>query len=118
MDIIFKPYIHIEEGIHVLSGIHFKYNETKKIDDNETIRVKINGISTYVNLVEDLLSSPFYKDAETGLNPNFVCSKCNIETLAEAFSDPLTGEGKFFEIDGKRVCVPCYKKNKNTIIPK
>ncbi len=115
MKIVFLPEQHMNSVTHVLSGLVWSYGEVKDIPDDEKIRVNVAGQSIYVNLVDDLLSNPAYRCAGDGKNPNYTCSICGDETTAEGFSDELTAGTKLFEIDGKRVCVPCFKSEKNAI---
>ena len=108
MKITFLPEQRMNEAEHALSGLRWFYGETKEIPDDQTIRVHVAGQSIYVNLVEDLLSNPAYKEAESKINPQFACSECEEQSLAEGYSDPLTGGSRLFEIDGKRLCPDCF----------
>ena len=116
MKIQFKPFYEMESATHILSGTEWKYGEIKDIADDASIRVRINNQSVYVNLGEDLLSSPNFVRADTDKNPFYTCSRCDISTSQEGYSDPLTLEGRLFEIDDQRVCQPCYALAHNAIL--
>jgi hypothetical protein len=65
----FKPYFHMTEATHVLSGLVWQYDEIKEIDPEWTIRVRVDGQPINVQVVDDLLSSDQYREVDANGSP-------------------------------------------------
>lgn len=109
MKITWLPSIHMHEGVHALSKLTWQYGETKDIDPEETILVRVDSEAFRVRLVDDLLSSPDYVIAENQENPNYVCSVCGLQTRAESFAHKFMPNLAIpYEVDGQRYCPDCF----------
>jgi len=122
MKIQYLPLHQIDEIVHANSlalekqyqGISiWRYGQIKNIPDDLKFRLNINGIVSYVNLVDDLLADYSFKPVG-GKNPNFHCALCGVETLEEVLKNPdiAIREGIPLEINGERVCRDCFRDYK------
>lgn len=122
MRIQYSPQHEQGEIVHALSGLTWKPGEIREIGKDARIRYRRrdeDGTSyvCYVNLIEDILSNPNFKNANTGVNYRFLCDGCGAETLTDYYQHPKTRNMVENNFDGKRLCEPCFDSARKNITP-
>lgn len=110
MKIRYLPKHEVHFADHVLSGERWYYGEVKDIPDDAEIRLRRGNETLYINLIDDLLSNPDFKDAETGVNPLTLCDICGEETPVDYYQHRMSGTMVDNDFNGKRYCPQCFKQ--------
>ena len=85
----------------------WRNGEIREIADADVVALRQpNGRIANVRAVEAIFNfGPDFVDADTGLNPNYTCSRCGVETLDEHFTHPHTLEViPIAAADGSNLC--------------
>jgi hypothetical protein len=123
MRIVYKPTSQTSEVIHALSGLRFAPGEAREISDTAKVRFKFRNADgslevAYVNLVDDLLSNPNFKNADTGTNPTLLCSQCGVETTIDGFVHRKNANIVENDFEGVgRLCASCFDNCQKRITP-